>query len=300
MIASVIFSGVAAALVYLTGRRDAARDPRLTGVALALSAMFPLGLMWLPKFRVLPVTTGGEVETGFPWIGWIWVAGFGVAMLRLIIAAGVLVRWRRQSRRVGSMGRIEIRELGHLKGPVAAGVFRRVVFVPEAWSNWSSSTRKIVLDHETAHHERHDPLWRWVAETAAAVNWFNPLVWWMVRRLSMQCEFACDARVLQKGVPAEEYAMLLCDFAADSGLHGPAMAMAEHSSLECRVRRLVGADASMTMLPVSLMIGVALISALALAVISPATDGSARISPDEVRTRWAADPFPGDTGDDLK
>lgn len=294
MMAIVIFSGVAAALVYMAGRGDAARDPRLTGVALALLAGFPLWVMMLPKFAVLPAAPGGGEGAGFPWIGWIWAVGFGVTVLRLIIAAGVLARWCRESRWILSMGRIEVRELSHLKGPVAAGVFRRVVFVPEAWNDWPESTRTIVLDHETAHHDRHDPLRRWVAEIAAAVNWFNPLVWWMVRRFSVQCEFACDRRVLCKGVPAGEYAMLLCDLAEDSGIHGPAMAMAEHASLEVRIRRLMGPRASRRMVPISLMIGGALVSALVLAVIGTETGGLERVSIDEVRTRWAADPFPGE------
>ena len=42
MIASMVFSLVAAALVYLAGRRDVARDPRLTGTALLLVVLFPL------------------------------------------------------------------------------------------------------------------------------------------------------------------------------------------------------------------------------------------------------------------
>lgn len=44
-----ILSGVASSLVYLAGRRDAARDPRLTTVALLLLAATPLLAGALPK-----------------------------------------------------------------------------------------------------------------------------------------------------------------------------------------------------------------------------------------------------------
>ena len=293
----MIFSGVAAVLVYLAGRRDAARDPRLTGVALVLLAVFPLLASLVPKVAVLPVSSDGGAEVGFQWMGvvaGIWAVGFGVALLRLAVTAGILIGWRRRSVLIERAGRIEIRKLRGLKGPVAAGVFRPVVFVPESWSGWCDRTRKIVLDHETAHHHRRDPLWRWVAEIACAVNWYNPLVWWIVRRLTIQCEFACDTWVLRKGVPRADYAALLCDLAEDSVSKGPALAMAERSSLEVRVRRLMDSRKPQGMLAIPLLIALAIISASVLVLTGSKAIVSEPIPPDEVRTRWAADPFPGE------
>lgn len=292
----MMFSGVAALLVYLAGRRDAARDPRLTGLALALLAVFP-ALAWvLPKFAVLPARAGVGMEAGFSWMGpalGIWAAGFGMVMLRLCIAAGVLAGWRGRSRLIDHVGRIEIRELRGLKGPVAAGVFRQVVFVPEAWNDWPERIQRIVLDHETAHHHRRDPLWRWVAEIAFAVNWFNPLVWWMVRRLTIQCEYACDSAVIRKGVSARDYATLLCDLAEAPAFRGPALAMAERASLENRVGRLMSMRKPPGVVVIPLMIAVALAAAFAFASISLKSVAVERFSPEEVRMRWAADPFPG-------
>jgi bla regulator protein BlaR1 len=176
---------------------------------------------------------------------------------------------------------------------VAAGVFHPVIYVPDAWNHWSDRAREIVLDHETAHHRRRDPLWRWVAEIACAVNWCNPLVWWMVRRLTIQCEYACDTSVLRNGVAAGDYAALLCDLAEASSFRGPALAMAERNSLECRVRRLVDARKPQGVAGVGLMIAVAVVSASAFALIGFKSVVAPQISPGEVRTRWSADPFPG-------
>ena len=297
MIASMVFSLVAAALVYLAGRRDVARDPRLTGTALLLVVLFPLLFLFLPKFALIPGKSGeGSGMASMGWIGWIWGLGFAVAMFRLAMAAAAIARWRRCSHLVERAGRIEIRELRGLKGPVAAGVFRPIVFVPQSWNQWPESTRKIVLDHETAHHDRHDPLWRWLAEIAAALNWFNPLVWWMVRRWAIQCEFACDTSVVRSGVAAGEYAALLCDLAEDTGFRGPALAMAERSSLELRVSRLVRPLPSRRIFVIPLMIGFVLASAFALASIGPAASKPEGYSGGEIRTRWTADPFPGELG----
>jgi beta-lactamase regulating signal transducer with metallopeptidase domain len=291
MIAMLLFSGVAALLVLLAGRRDPARDPRLTVLALGLLAVFPL-LGWLPKLPVLPAQAAGG--GGFPWtkvLLAIWAAGFLVGALRLGIAAKGISNWRKRSRLLRRVGRVEIRQLSGLKGPVAAGVIRPVIFVPESWNQWSAETRRIVLSHEMAHHRRRDPLWRWIAEIACAVNGFNPLVIWMVRRLTAQCEYACDVEVLSRGISANSYARVLCDFAEARAPRGPVLAMAATSSLESRVRRLLDSRKrrgsagiiALGVLALGFAGGLAMLGSRAVAV-----------SEKEVEVRWAADPFPGE------
>src|SRR6478609_8787402 len=131
MIAMLSFSVVAAVLVALAGRGDQARDPRLTVLALGLLAVFPL-LGFLPKLEVLPAGKGGGDSAGWPWISALfvlWAAGFSVAVLRLVIAAvGVSLR-RKRSFQVDCLNGVEIRQLIGLKGPVAAGVIRPVIFM---------------------------------------------------------------------------------------------------------------------------------------------------------------------------
>lgn len=291
MIAMLLFSGVAALLVLLAGRRDPARDPRLTVLALGLLVVFPL-LGWLPKLPVLPAQVAGG--GGFPWtkvlLG-IWMAGFLVGALRLGIAAKGISNWRRRSRLLRRAGRVEIRQLPGLNGPIAAGVIRPVIFVPESWNRWSTETRRVVLNHEMAHHRRRDPLWRWIAEIACAVNGCNPLVIWMVRRLAAQCEYACDVEVLSRGISANAYARVLCDFAEARAPRGPALAMAATSSLESRVRRLLGPRKPRGSAGLIALGVLALGFAGCLAMLGSRT---VAVSEKEVEMRWAADPFPGE------
>jgi beta-lactamase regulating signal transducer with metallopeptidase domain len=296
MIAMLLFSGAAALLVFLAGRSDKARDPRLTVLALALLAVFPVLLACLPKFAVLPARVASGEQSGFTWMDallLVWGAGFLTMALRLGYSALGISRWRRRSLLIERVDGVEIRQLSGLKGPVAAGVVRPVVFVPEEWNRWSDETRRIVLDHELAHHRRRDPLWRWIAGIACVVNGGNPLVIWMVRRLTIQCEFACDAMVLQKGVAVRAYANLLCDFAEARPPSGPVLAMATSSTLESRVRRLLSprppkGTAGLVVLSTLILTLAAVLPMLGLREIVPAP-----VSQDEVRMRWAADPFPG-------
>jgi len=290
---AIAFSLVAAAAVWLAGRRDAARDPRLTLLALALLAVFPL-LFFLPKAPLLPP---GDFKAASPalsrWLPWLWAAGVAIASLRLFAALGVLIRWRRKSERIELRDGIDLRLLPGLAGPVAAGIFKPVIFVPEAWHHWSAEVREAVLAHETKHHQRRDPLWRAIGAAACALHWFNPFVGWMARRLAEQCEFACDEALLAEGMPADRYAHVLCDLAAPA--HSPAttLAMAHESGLEARVQRMFATSPRSSRLALAALLSVTLLAALGLAVVKRA-DPPARpaIPLDEIRLRLDAEPFP--------
>ena len=296
MIAILTFSAFAALLVFLAGRSDQARDPRFTVLVLVLLVIFPLSA-FLPKTGVLPVMSIAGENSGFPWrhllVG-LWALGFLVAAARLALAAREISRWRLRSTRVGMSENVEIRELEGLKCPVAVGVFRRVVFVPGDWRDQPAESRRMILEHELSHHRRRDPLWRWIAEIACVVHGCNPLVIWISRRLTMQCEYACDAMVLRKGARAGDYARLLCDVAQDWTPPRPALAMAATSSLESRVRRLMKPQADSGSASLAVLITLSLACAGALATFGPSMRPEPEISADELELRWSANPFPGE------
>jgi beta-lactamase regulating signal transducer with metallopeptidase domain len=302
MTATLLFSAFAALLVYLAGRGNQARDPRLTVLVLGLLAIFPVLLAVLPKAALLPATAGPlpvQGAGGLAW-GWLelllalWFAGFCIAALRLAFAARGIAVWRRDSLLIGRIGSVELRCLDLLKSPVAAGIFRPMIFVPRAWEAWPEPVRRMVLEHELAHHRRHDPLWRWIAELARAIHWFNPLVPWIARRLNLQCEFACDVRVLDTGVPAGDYARLLCGIAEERLHRGPVLAMAQASELESRVRRLVEPGRRQGRVGIVLLLAASLAMAGVLASVERRTPpGPASPEQIEAELRWSADPFPG-------
>lgn len=297
MIPAITFSILAAGLVFLAGRKDAARDPRLTVLLLVLSAAFPLMLGMMPKIEILPATEGVGTEAGFPWgkvLLEIWALGFIVSISRLALAAMVLRSWRNRSVIVDRVAAVEIRELPDLRGPVAAGVFKPVVFVPSSWREWPEESRRAVLEHEMAHHRRRDPLWRLLVELACAVHWYHPLVRWMARRFIMQCEYACDAMVLSEGIDAKTYTTVLCDFAEEPSFSPLALSMAESSSLESRVMRMLkpAGTVGTTMLLALGALGLA--AAFSLSMIGRQTKNDAPVPTEEVRLRLTADPFPGE------
>jgi len=297
MIPAITFSIVAAALVFLAGRKDMARDPRLTVALLVLSAAFPIIATMMPKLGILPAPGGMVGDAGFPirniFVG-IWAVGFMMAAGRLIVAAMELRRWRKYSVEVDLVNGVKIYKLEGLRGPMAAGVFKPVVFVPASWSEWPEESRRVVLEHELAHHRRRDPLWRLLAELACAVHWYNPLVRWMVRRFKMQCEYACDEMVLGTGIDAKMYARVLCDYAEPRSLSPLAISLVERSALESRVRRMLMPARGSNVRALFMLGGLGLVAACSLAMIGEDAVKDAPVSAAEIQIRLTADPFPGE------
>jgi beta-lactamase regulating signal transducer with metallopeptidase domain len=299
MIPVLTFSIIAAGLVFLAGRKDAARDPRLTVLLLILLSVFPLMLVMMPKIAVLPAAGGTANAARFPSgmiVAVIWAAGFSIALSRLAFAAWTLRCWRDRSALVDRVAGVEIRELRGLQGPVAAGVFRPVIFFPSTWREWSEARRQLVLEHELAHHRRRDPLSRLFVELACALHWYHPLVRWMARRFILQCEFACDAMVLRKGVDAKKYATLLCDFAENRSASRLALSMAETSSLEARVRRMLKPASGFSSAALLTVGGLGLMAACLLSMIGQKVGNDIKVPAHEVELRLTADPFPGEDG----
>jgi beta-lactamase regulating signal transducer with metallopeptidase domain len=121
--------------------------------------------------------------------------------------------------------------------PITTGImFPRIVLSLD-YPEWSPMRRSAILNHELAHIKRLDAFTQALANLAASVYWFHPLVWLMVRAMRAERERACDDHVLATGTKASDYAHELLDIV--SGLREPelaaALAMARKSQLEGRV-----------------------------------------------------------------
>lgn len=77
-----------------------------------------------------------------------------------------------------------------------SGCRTRILLPAALWSQLSSAQREAVLAHELAHCRRRDPLVRWLESAVLAVHWWNPVAWWICRRLQIAEEECCDAWVL--------------------------------------------------------------------------------------------------------
>jgi HEAT repeat protein/beta-lactamase regulating signal transducer with metallopeptidase domain len=143
---------------------------------------------------------------------------------------------------LGITRRIVFLESARATMPMAAGIFKPAVLMPEDANRWPLERLRIVLLHELAHVKRRDCLTHVVAQLACALHWFNPLAWIAARHIRTERERACDDLVLACGTRGPDYAEELLEIArAMRGgrypalLAGATLAMAHRSQLEGRL-----------------------------------------------------------------
>ena len=83
-----------------------------------------------------------------------------------------------------------------LRSPMQAGLLRPMVLLPD--ENSGEGVLRAALLHELTHYRRLDLCYKWLAEAAVCIHWFNPLVYVLRREMSRECELSCDESVLGK------------------------------------------------------------------------------------------------------
>jgi len=143
---------------------------------------------------------------------------------------------------LGITRRLTFLESTRASMPMAAGIFKPAVLMPEDANRWPLERLRIVLLHELAHVKRRDCLTHVIAQLACALHWFNPLAWIAARHVRTERERACDDLVLACGTRGSDYAEELLEIARvmrggryPAVLAGATLAMAHRSQLEGRL-----------------------------------------------------------------
>ena len=189
-------------------------------------------------------------------LGALWVVGVCTAAARLTVAAFCLSALRRRSRlfalppqalpKVAATRReCELRLSERDVGPIAWGLFRPVILLPESATDWPRDRLHSVLLHELAHIRRRDWAVQALSHLVCALYWPNPLVWIGAKNLRREAEIAADDAVIVSGVKPSSYAGELLKLAAECRVRRPpalanmALFMAEPSALEARVESVL-------------------------------------------------------------
>jgi beta-lactamase regulating signal transducer with metallopeptidase domain len=125
--------------------------------------------------------------------------------------------------------------------PLTIGLWKPVVVLPVDWRSWEDSKLRDVLVHEWTHVRRLDWAIVTVAAFAKCVFWFNPLVWWIERKLSSLAEHASDEASVRFSGDPQRYAETLLQFAAvarEGHRWSGGVAMAQHK-ISLRIERVL-------------------------------------------------------------
>ena len=125
----------------------------------------------------------------------VWVLGAAVLLARMTWSRWLLQRFRQRQLRVeqaairqrvnrlaGRLGvgrRVNILASPWLAAPIAFGFLRPAVVLPVSFvDDFDARQQEAMLAHEVAHLAAGDPLWQLLADLAAVLLWWHPLVWW--------------------------------------------------------------------------------------------------------------------------
>jgi hypothetical protein len=172
---------------------------------------------------VTPEQTLIEQAGGWPTIFlvlWLGVAA-GLFAARILAFRGERAAILRDATELGRIGSIRLVRSGEVSGPLAFGIFDRVIAVPADFDRlYAERERWLALEHELAHHRSGDLVVNLVAFGLLCLQWFNPLAWAAHAAFRFDQEAACDARVLDKsaGQDRSEYGRAIAKAASGRAL----------------------------------------------------------------------------------
>ena len=108
----------------------------------------------------------------------IWITGFALLLVRLVVRLAALVRLTRLA---STFDGPNVRMSPSIMTPITWGVLRPVILLPTYVQDWPADKYAAMILHETAHIERQDWLWQTFAQCLTAVFWFHPLIWRLPR-----------------------------------------------------------------------------------------------------------------------
>ena len=116
---------------------------------------------------------------------------------------------------------------------------------PFSWMNYIVASRKdieesgvAILCHELGHIHNHHTFDLILTEVALILQWFNPAIWLMRRELQTIHEYEADEAVLDYGIDAKSYQLLLIKKAAGSRLQSITNSL-HQSSIKKRITMML-------------------------------------------------------------
>jgi len=221
-----VLGGIAWAQLYLLRRAPAASRSRLCAMALIAILVLAAGELvapgWLvkaPLYTLTAVVGAGALQHAaiepakgwsYTWLGYLWVGGAALMLLRAAVGRIALVRLQRRSTPIDSVSGVDVR-LAEVQTPILVCLRRPVILLPDAASAWTAEQRRMVQTHELTHFRQGDCWTNLLAQIVRAAFWFHPMVWLLTSRLSREQELTCDEAVVATGHSPHDYAAFLLD-----------------------------------------------------------------------------------------
>ena len=197
--------------------------------------------------------------TFWQWLAIAWVTVVFALVLRLLAGIRALHRLANSAKKtlqsnqmvdaiaqqVCPRRKVRVMLSDQVRVPMAFGIVRPTILLPESFLTWSQEAQEAVLLHEFSHVQRFDALWDLVSRLISIAYWFHPAVHFATWRLRQTRERATDRQVLAHGVSPTVYATQLLDVATNaSRSQRPAMYMSCQGDIRNRIDSILSCVAA--------------------------------------------------------
>jgi len=219
----LLLTALTAAMVHLLPRSNATTRHAMWFTALLLAVATP-ALLLIPRPAPAAAVTGLSLPASLPAAPWTipvtaqwpvyamaaWLAIAAILLARVAWSLAHIYSLKRRATLLGQRGRIRVLVSAEVAVPMAAGFFRRAIVFPQTvLGKLTPQEFEQVLCHEMAHLRRWDDWTQLAHAIAQAVLFFNPVIYWIGRRLKIEREMACDDWVVSTTGEARPYAACL-------------------------------------------------------------------------------------------
>jgi GWxTD domain-containing protein len=212
----------------------------------AKSLLKSAAVQWLPAtlpslwLRPIYPEANPVVVASIDWLRVLSVAYLaisGVLLLRMFSGIWRGYRLRRTSIRLNQPWAHDVRVNHAITVPATVG---RTILLPADWVEWNAFECTAVLRHEEAHVRRGDFYIYLMARLNRTVFWFNPVAWWLERKIIQLAEAICDDAAIQLVEDRISYAEILVRLTGKiSRQDGFEVAMARGRTVADRVERVL-------------------------------------------------------------
>ena len=143
--------------------------------------------------------TGNRVFVLSEWIGYLYLAGVVVLLVRLVVQAFSLYRLivRMPEKEING---VRVKCLNDPSGPFS---FFGWIFMNPATVKEDELDE--ILTHEMAHVKQHHSVDVLLAEMVSICCWMNPFAWLLKREVRLNLEFLADRKVMEAGFATKSY-----------------------------------------------------------------------------------------------
>jgi len=214
--------------------------PLLLYTPLGRTIQAPSVLLRLPPSKVLENAVA---------LGWLGV----ISALYCVVAVTLTVRYMAGLARMWAIRHTAQRLVETWTSDLDVRVTQRVgvpatfgssVLLPDDFSTWSERKRDAVIAHERSHVIERDCYLLWLAHLHTCLFWFNPMAWWVQRKVAALAEATSDDAALHTVGDRPAYAEILLEFANRGRTANVLVAPMATSSVSHRIERIISQTAS--------------------------------------------------------